>query len=410
MTDADLARLDAEDPLAPLRERFDLPPDTVYLDGNSLGAPPRDAARRVENTVRHEWGADLVAAWNRHDWIGLPERVGERIAPLVGAAPGQVVCCDSISVNLFKLLSAALALRPGRKVILSETGNFPTDLYIAEGLEALLGPERCELRRLPADRILEGLDEDVAVLMLTHVDFRTGRRHDMPAVTRAAQQAGALTLWDLAHSAGVMPLALDDCGVDFAVGCGYKYLNGGPGAPAFLYVADRHQEEAVQPLTGWMGHRRPFDFTPGYEAAAGIGRFLAGTPGILGMAALDAALDLFEGVSMEEVRRKSVTLTRLFIDRVESLDLPGVRLMSPRDAEQRGSQVSLSHPEAYAVVQALISRGVIADYREPDIMRFGFAPLYNRFADVGEACEALLKVLQREEHKNPAFRHRSTVT
>ena len=410
MTDADLARLDAEDPLAPLRERFDLPRATVYLDGNSLGAAPRDVARRVENTVRHEWGADLVAAWNHHDWIGLPERIGERIAPLVGAAPGQVVCCDSISVNLFKLLSAALALRPGRKVILSDTGNFPTDLYIAEGLEALLGPERCELRRLPAERILEGLDEDVAVLMLTHVDFRTGRRHDMPAVTRAAQQAGALVLWDLAHSAGVMPLALDDCGVDFAVGCGYKYLNGGPGAPAFLYVADRHQEEAIQPLTGWMGHRRPFDFTPGYEAAAGIGRFLAGTPGILGMAALDAALDLFEGVAMEEVRRKSVMLTRLFIDRVESLDLPGVRLLSPRDDEKRGSQVSLSHPEAYALVQALISRGVIADYREPDIMRFGFAPLYNRFADVGEACGALLKVLQRGEQKNPAFRHRSTVT
>jgi kynureninase len=410
MNGPDFARLDAEDPLAALHEHFDLPPDTVYLDGNSLGALPRNVAARMERTVRREWGADLVAGWNRHDWIGLPERVGERIAPLLGAAPGQVLCCDSISVNLFKLLSAALALRPGRQAILSEAGNFPTDLYMAEGLQALLEPGRCELRRLPADRILEGLDDDVAVLMLTHVDFRAGRRHDLDAITRATHEAGALVLWDLAHSAGVMPLSLDDAGVDLAVGCGYKYLNGGPGAPAFLYVAKRHQQAAGQPLAGWMGHARPFEFTPDYEPADGIRRYLAGTPGILGMAAMDAALDVFEGVSMEAVRRKSLALTACFIEAVDALDLQGVRLLTPRAEAARGSHVSLAHADGYAVVQAMIERRVIADFREPDIMRFGFSPLYNRYADVQVAVETLSSVLAGGEYREARFRRRARVT
>lgn len=410
MSRLDFVTLDDNDPLAPLRKRFDLPPDTVYLDGNSLGALPRNVGERLDRTIHQEWGADLVAGWNRHDWIGLPERVGERIAPLLGATTGQVLCCDSISVNLFKLLSTALALRPGRPVILSESGNFPTDLYMAEGLQSLLGPERCVLRRLPADRIVEGLDEDVAVLMLTHVDFRSGRRHDLPALTRAAHEAGALVLWDLAHSAGVMPLALDDWGVDLAVGCGYKYLNGGPGAPAFLYVAKGLQQSASQPLTGWMGHRDPFEFRPGYEAADGVRCFLAGTPGILGMAALDAALEVFDGVSMKSLRQKSLALTHCFIEAVDALDLADVRLLTPRDGTERGSQVSLAHPDAYAVVQAMIERRVIADFREPDILRFGFSPLYNRFADVQAASETLASVLASGDYKDARFRRRARVT
>ena len=405
-----LEKLDARDPLADLRDRFDLPEGKVYLDGNSLGALPRGVRRRVEDAVTRQWGHDLISAWNTHGWIDLPRRVGNRIAPLVGAAPGQVICCDSISVNLFKLLATGLALRPGRRVILSQQDNFPTDLYMGEGLAGLLGTERCELRAVPEKDLVGALGEEVAVLMLTHVNFRDGRRHDMAALTREAQRRGILVLWDLAHSAGVMPVELDKCEVDMAVGCGYKYLNGGPGAPAFLYLASRNQDQTGQPLSGWMGHKNPFEFSPAYTPASGIDRYLGGTPGILGLAALDAALDVFDGINMDAIRQKSVDLTQAFIDTVAELGLPGIRLLSPEQPEKRGSQVSLSHPNGFAVAQALIERGVIVDFRAPDIVRFGFSPLYNRFADVGLACQALERVVRSREYLEPRFAVQSLVT
>jgi kynureninase len=410
MRPEELARLDKNDPLAALRGAFDLPGDTVYLDGNSLGALPRHVRPRLEKLITTEWGRDLISSWNRHRWIDLPQRVGDRIGPLIGAADGQVICADSISVNLFKLLAAALRLRPGRTVILTAEGDFPTDGYVAQGLAELLGATRCRLRAVPPDALADALDDDVAVLMLTQVNFRDGRLLDMAALTAAAHAHGALALWDLAHSAGVMPIALDDCGVDMAVGCGYKYLNGGPGAPAFLYMAERHQAHAEQPLSGWMGHRRAFDFEPDYEPADGIGRFLCGTPGILGMTALDAALDVFGGVSLDELRARSIALTDAFIRAVDDLGLPDLQVATPRAATQRGSQVSLTHPMAYEVAQALIERRVIVDFRAPDIVRFGFSPFYNRFADVGRAVAILEQVLRSGAYRDARFAQRHAVT
>lgn len=410
MTLERLKRLDASDPLAGLRELFDLPRDKVYLDGNSLGALPHAVHKRVHQLILEEWGQDLISSWNSHHWIDLPRRVGEKIAALVGAAPGQVICADSISVNLFKLLSTALSLRPGRKVILSQQDNFPTDLYMGEGLAGLLGPGRCQLRTVSSGDILSSLDEDVAVLMLTQVNFRDGRLHDMATITRAAQAQGALVLWDLAHSAGVIPLELDACDVDMAVGCGYKFLNGGPGAPAFLYLARRHQDQVAQPLSGWMGHKHAFEFEPGYEPAQGMQRYLAGTPGILGMAALDAALEVFEGVSLQAIRKKSQALGQCFIDEILAGDMPGIRLLTPREAEQRGSQVSLAHPQAFALSQALIQQGIIVDFRAPDIVRFGFSPLYNRFEDVGRAVNALAELLRNKGYLDARYSARGTVT
>lgn len=403
-------QLDENDPLAAHRQLFYLPEGRIYLDGNSLGALPHDVRQRVEGLVRQEWGQDLISSWNQHDWIALPRRVGEKIAPLIGAAPGQVICADSISVNLFKLLATALELSPGRRVILSESGNFPTDLYVGEGLAGLMGPERCELRHVPGESISEALDGDVAVLMLTHVNFRDGSMHDIRELTRAAHECGALVLWDLAHSAGAMPVELDACDVDMAVGCGYKYLNGGPGAPAFLYLASRHQEQAAQPLSGWMGHQRPFEFENSYEAASGIDRYLSGTPGILGMAALDTALDVFEGVSTRDLRRKSITLTQAFIDAVLEQDLPGIQLLTPQNPDRRGSHVSLAHPHGFSIAQALIERGIIVDFRAPDIVRFGFAPLYNRFIDAGLACQALSEIIHTKAYRDDRYSKRSRVT
>ena len=411
MTAVDYQQLDANDPLAQLRSAFALPAGKTYLDGNSLGALPNAVAQRLDTTVRAEWGDDLVASWNRHDWIGLPGRVGEKIAPLIGAAPGQVICCDSISVNLFKLLASALKLQPGRRFIVSEADNFPTDLYMAEGLRELLGPERCDLRAIPRDGLIDALDEDVAVLMLTQVNFRTGEMHDMARLTRAAHDAGALVLWDLAHSAGVLPVQLDDCGVDMAVGCGYKFLNGGPGAPAFLYLAEALQNRVQQPLTGWMGHRRAFDFVPGYEAAQGIEHYLSGTPGILGMVALDEALSLFDGLDLNAVRAKSLALTETFMKGLAATPaLSSFRCLTPGDPQRRGSQVSLAHEHGYAIAQALIEEGIIVDFRAPDIVRFGFAPLYISFADVAKALAALTGVMVSERYREPRFSERARVT
>ncbi len=401
--------LDAADPLAPFRDRFVLPDGLVYLDGNSLGALPKAAAARVAEVVAHEWGEGLVRSWNDAGWIDLPRRVGDKIARLVGAGPGEVVCADSTSVNVFKVLSAALALRPGRSTILSEEGNFPTDLYVAEGLARLL--ERGHrLRLVPRSDVRSAPDGDTAVLLLTHVDYRSGERHDLEAVTRAGHEAGALIAWDLAHSAGAMPVDLAAAGADFAVGCGYKYLCGGPGAPAFLYVAPRHQEAFRQPLSGWLGHAEPFAFEAAYRPAPGISRALCGTPPILSMSALDAALDVILAADLALVRAKSEAMTSFFVEAVEQECGEAVQLVSPRVSSLRGSQVSFAHPDAYAVMRALIERGVVGDFRAPDVLRFGFAPLYVRFADAWETARALAEVLSSHAHERPEFRRRAAVT
>ena len=409
ITRTDALRLDAADPLAPFRDRFDLPDGLVYLDGNSLGALPKDVARRVAGAVSREWGEGLVRSWNDAGWIDLPRRVGDKIARLVGAGPGEVVCTDSTSVNVFKILSAALALRPGRSTILSDEGNFPTDLYMAEGLARLLDDGH-RLRLVGKGNVLSSLDPDTAVLLLTHVDYRTGERHDLADVTRTAHATGALVAWDLAHSAGAMPVDLTAAGADFAVGCGYKYLCGGPGAPAFLYVAPRHQGEFSQPLSGWLGHAEPFAFEAGYRPAGGISRFLCGTPPILSMTALDAALDVLLEADLALVREKSEKLTSFFVEVVEQEGDAAVRLVSPRDPIRRGSQVSFAHPDGYAVMQALVARGVVGDFRAPDVLRFGFAPLYVRFVDAWDAARALADVLSSHAHERPEFRRRAAVT
>jgi kynureninase len=408
-TRADAEAHDAADELAFLREEFALPQGVVYLDGNSLGALPRSAATRLREVAEREWGEGLIRSWNRHGWIDLPARVAAALAPLVGAAADEVAVADSTSVNLFKLLAGALRLRPGRTVVLSEEENFPTDLYVAQGLSALL--EGVTLRLVPRANLADALDESVAVLMLTHVDFRTGALHDMREWTRVAHRVGALALWDLAHSAGALPVELAGCEVDLAVGCGYKYLNGGPGAPAFAFVARRHHEALETPLTGWMGHAEPFAFDPRYRPAAGIARLLCGTPPILSLAALECGVETISRAGVARLRRKSVALTDLFIRLVEQ-ECAGfeLALASPRAAERRGSQVALRHPGGYAIVQALIARGVIADFRTPDILRFGFAPAYLRFTDVWDAVAALRAVMGRREWERPEHSARARVT
>jgi len=350
----------------------------------------------------------LIRGWTQAGWIDLPGRVGDRIARLVGAAPGTIVAGDSTSVNLYKALSAALALRPGRRTIVSDTGNFPTDLYVAQGLLARCGGE---LRTVAPDDVAGALDESVAVLMLTEVDYRTGRLHDMAGLTAMAQAAGAVTVWDLAHSAGALPVNLAAAGADFAVGCGYKYLNGGPGAPAFLYVRPAHMDAVRPALSGWMGHAAPFEFDPDYRPAEGIERMRVGTPPILSMTALDAALDLWEGVDMAEIRARSIALSERFIAEVEARTAGhGLALASPRDPARRGSQVSFRCAEGYAVMQALMARGVVGDFRAPDLIRFGFAPLYNTESEIVDAARHLAAVLDERAWDRPEFRRRARVT
>jgi kynureninase len=415
----DCRALDAQDPLRGLRELFTLPEGVIYLDGNSLGPLPTAAPERIARAVREEWGTGLIRSWNTAGWYELPRRLGDKIATLVGAGPGEVVATDSTSINLFKVLSAALAIAradaPARRTIVSERSNFPTDLYIAEGLAREHG---LELQLLDAEHIAAALDQRVAVLMLTHVNYRTGAMHDMQALTRAAHAAGALVVWDLAHSAGAVEVDLHGADADFAIGCGYKYLNGGPGAPAFVWVHPRHAGRFWQPLSGWWSHAAPFAFTPGYEPAAGIARYLCGTQPVLSMTALECGLDTLLAAQplggMPALRRKSLALTDLFIRLVEERCAGhGLGLATPREHRLRGSQVCLSRDEgAHAIVQALIARGVIGDFRagRPDILRFGFTPLYLGFEDAWHAVEHLRQVLVEEEWRRPEFQTQHAVT
>jgi kynureninase len=400
--------LDENDPLAEKRDAFTIPEGLIYLDGNSLGVLPAHVPARMQEVVRNEWGESLIRGWNTHDWIDLPQRVGDRIGRLIGAEPGSVVAGDSTSVNVFKVLAAALALRPERKVILSDNGNFPTDLYVASGLKDLLDKGH-ELKVVAPEDVSGAISEDVAVMMLTEVDYKTGRRHDMAALTENVHSAGALTLWDLAHSAGAFPVHLAEAGADFAVGCGYKYLNGGPGAPAFLYVAPRHQEEITPPMTAWMGHEAPFAFDLDYRPAAGVDRMRVGTPPVLSLSALDAALDVFDDVDMRDLRAKSVSLCELFIRQVEAR-CPDLRLASPREAAHRGSQVSFRFDEGYALMQALIAHGVIGDFRAPDIVRFGFTPLYISHGDVMRAVGILEDIMKNRLWDRDDYKTRQKVT
>ena len=411
--------LDAADPLAPLRAQFTIPPGLIYLDGNSLGVLPAAAPARVAQVVQQEWGQGLIRSWNDAGWMALAQRVGDKIARLVGAGPGELVVADSTSVNLFKVLSAALSIAraddPARRALLSEPGNFPTDLYIAESLAAQHG---CTLELVPPQELPARLARgtDVALLTLTHVNYKSGRMHDMAALTQAAHAAGVLTVWDLAHSAGAVPVDLHAAQADFAVGCGYKYLNGGPGAPAFVWAHPRHVERFWQPLAGWIGHAAPFEFTPGYRPAPGITRYQCGTPPILSLAALECGVDTVLAAEplggMAALRAKSLALTRLFAERVRARCAgQGFTLVSPEENALRGSQVCLARAEgAYAIVQALIARGVIGDFRAPDVLRFGFTPLYLGWADAWDAAEHLAQVMETGQWREARFAQRQAVT
>ncbi|MFF0250079.1 kynureninase [Streptosporangium sandarakinum] len=405
---ADCLALDADDPLRHFRDEFVLPDGTVYLVGNSLGALSRTAAAATARVVAEEWGGQLVGGWNASGWFDLPLTTGDRLAPLIGAGPGQVVVGDTTSIAIVKAVSAALRLRPERRVIVSDTANFPTDRYVVQGLAGSLGGY--EIRDIDGPDALDAaLSDDVACVLLSEVDYRTGARLDTAEVTARVRGAGALMIWDLCHSAGAYQV--DVAEADFAVGCTYKYLNGGPGAPAFLYANPRHHADAESILTGWHGHAAPFAFEPAYRPAEGVRRFSVGTPHVLSFAPLNASLDIWERVDMAQIRAKSVALTSLFIDLVEESCAPyGLELVSPRDPERRGSQVSFRHPDGYPVMRALIDRGVHGDFRAPDLLRFGFAPLYIGFADVHDAATALAEVLGKELWRDERYRRRLAVT
>ncbi len=404
--EARAAEFDAADPLAGYRALFTLPEGVIYLDGNSLGALPRATPAALARAVEREWGEGLIRSWNDAGWFDMATRIGSRIAPLIGAAPHEVIACDSTSVNLFKLIAAALQMRSGRKVVLSEPGNFPTDLYMIAGLEA---QDLAERRLAERDKLVAALDCDVALLMLTHAHYKTGALHDMVALTRAAHEAGALVLWDLSHSVGALPVDLNGVDADFAVGCGYKYLCGGPGAPAFAFVAERHQAALQQPLTGWFGHAAPFAFSDDYSGAPGIERLQCGTPPVLGLAALEVGVDLIAEIGVDRLYAKSQALSEFFLESLMAHDV-ALDLVSPPRAAARGSQLSFRHSEAYAICQALIARGVIGDFRAPDVLRLGFAPAYLSFADMAAAARHLAEVLASGEWQRPEFNQRAAVT
>lgn len=407
--------LDDADPLASMRERFVLPDGVIYLDGNSLGMLPKHTAAHLQRVITEEWGTGLIRSWNDAGWFAKPRTIGDRIAPLIGADAGEVVLGDSTSASLFQAAVAAVRLRPGRRVIVAERGNFPTDLYMLEAVQELLGGGTPLERRLISDdgpTLDDVLDDHVAVVVLTQVDYRTGRMHDMAEITRKVHAAGALVVWDLCHSVGAVPIDLNGAEADFAVGCTYKYLNGGPGSPSFIWAAARHHDAARPALTGWHGHAKPFDFTVEYAPAAGIERFRVGTPQLLSVAGLEASLDIWDDVDMELLREKSLRLTELFLSLVDTRLTPrwGIEPVTPRESARRGSQVSLRHEDGYAVMQALIERGVIGDFRAPDLIRFGFTPLYTSYTDVWDAIDALEDVLHSEIWREPRFARRATVT
>lgn len=399
---------DADDPLGHIAARFHKPEGIIYLDGNSLGPLPHAAPGHFDEVIRREWGEGLITSWNKAGWFDLPSTLGDRLGALIGASPGQTVVCDTTSINIYKCLHAALSLKPERKVIVAEEGGFPTDLYMIEGVLATVGGSRRLWNRV--DPIGDLLDDHVAAVLLAEVDYRSGGLLDMRELTRKIHDAGALAIWDLCHSAGVIPTALDDCDADFAVGCTYKYLNGGPGSPAFLYAAKRHHKEARQPLSGWWGHASPFAFERDFRPDAGIKKFQCGTQPILSMAGVAAGLDAMEGVTVEALREKSQLLTQLFIARIDMLLDSRVEIVTPRDPARRGSQVSLSFAQGYAVVQAMIARGVIGDFRAPDIMRFGFSPLYTTFAEVWDAAQCLADCIAGEVWREERFTKRAAVT
>ena len=408
LTRSDCLDRDAGDALAPLRELFDLPAGVIYLDGNSLGARPKAALTRAAVVIAQEWGKDLITSWNTAGWFQMPRRLGDLLAPLVGAAASEVVVTDTTSVNLFKALAGAIHLQAGhagRKVIVTERSNFPTDIYMAQGLASWLDRGyQIRLVDTPED-IPAALGADTAVLMLTHVNYRSGYQHDMAALSALARQHGALTVWDLAHSAGAVPVDLNRDGADFAIGCTYKYLNGGPGAPAFIWVPQRHQAQFSQPLSGWWGHAAPFAMAPHFTPTDGIGRALCGTQPIVSLAMVECGLEIFARTSMAAIREKSLALTDLFIALVESrCAAHPLELVTPREHARRGSHVSFAHPHGYAVMAALIARGVIGDYREPHIMRFGFTPLYTSFADVWDAVDVLKQILDDKAYDIAAER------
>ncbi|OYY90170.1 MAG: kynureninase [Sphingomonas sp. 28-66-16] len=404
MTRDEARARDAADPLREFRDRFALPEGVIYLDGNSLGPLPRATAPAIADAVARQWGDRLIRSWNE-GWIDAPTRIGDKIAPLIGARAGEVIACDSTSVNLFKLIVAALRVDPARTVIVSESGNFPTDLHIAEG--AIGCVPGATLRAVPRDALADAIDDRTALLLLTHVHYKTAERFDMAAWTRRAHAAGALTLWDLSHSAGAVPVDLGGANADLAVGCGYKYLNGGPGAPAYLYVADRLQARMTNPLSGWMGHAAPFGFADAYAPAPGIRRWLTGTPPVLGMAALEIGVDLMRAADPAALAAKSASL----FDAMHAIGSTlGLECVSPVDPAARGSHISFRHPHAYALCQALIAEGVIGDFRDPDILRLGLTPLYLRYQDILDAGATLAVILAEERYRRPEFSKRHAVT
>ena len=406
MTRDQARALDAADPLRHLRERFHIPDGVIYLDGNSLGALPRATVARQQEVVTKEWGESLIRSWNEHQWIEAPQRIGAKIAPLIGAKPHEVIVADSTTVNIFKLITAAAPLAPDRRTILSEAGNFHTDLHVASGAAELLG---MHLNVVERERIAPAIGADTNLLLLTQVHYKAGFRFDMAEVTARASKAGALTLWDLSHSVGAVPLHLNRDGAELAVGCGYKYLNGGPGAPAFLYVAEHLQERLIPALRGWMGHAAPFAFTDDYRPAPGIARFLAGTPPMLSLLALESGVESFDGTNMDALGAKSVGLFDLF-HRLAEERCPELECISPREPDKRGSHISFRHPHAFEICQALIADGVIGDFRAPDVVRFGLTPLYLGFEDVFEAVERMAAILDSGRWREPRFAVRGKVT
>ena len=412
LTREDFIKLDTLDSIKKVREQFALPKDVIYFDGNSLGPLPKNTIKSLDSVIQREWGDGLIRSWNDENWINLPRNLGNQIAPLIGAKEGEVIVVDSTSVNLFKVLSSALMLNKNRKVIVSEAANFPSDLYILEGVNNMFGEsyERCLIDE-GDDEIEKYIDSSTAVVVLSHINYKTGRITDLKKITTFAHEKGALVVWDISHSVGVFPMNLHDLGVDFAVGCTYKHLNGGPGAPGFLFVHSSLIEKVSQPLTGWLGHIKPFDFEVEYKPANDINKFICGTPPIIAYKAIESGLEIFKDLSIIEIREKSIKLSEMFIQLIQQECTEfGFMLFSPKNSEQRGSQISFLHENAYSIIQALISHGIIGDYREPNVMRFGISPLYMRFEDVWNAITCLRKIMQTGEWQSEKFKNKNYVT